>query len=165
MKIVILATLCVLFSACTSNGLKKLEVDQISTKLAESKAKTFDDFLVDVSTQKLPKITGTAISLYRVKSKLSKDQSKEIYRLLGLYNRLIHKKNILTLLERMVAIPTFKTSRPQYKNPQIIKFGKLLKTVAGELNLTYRNVDNRVFEFILEGSSAEAFGIYTHAGR
>ena len=51
--------------------------------------------------------------------------------------------------------------RPQHENPGVQEFGELIKAKADDFGLNYRNVDNRVFEVELPGSSYEAFGILT----
>ena len=71
------------------------------------------------------------------------------------YNRLQYGDGIPELLE-MVAIPTFKVGeKPQHENPEISRFGELIKDKAEAFGLTFRNVDDRVFEVELKGTGED----------
>lgn len=86
-----------------------------------------------------------------------------LYRLLGTYAQLRYESEMIALLGRLVSLPTFKAGdRPQHNNPAIVAMGELLQTEAARSGLTFRNVDNRIFEFILPGSGPLDLGIYTH---
>jgi predicted dipeptidase len=161
---IVLFFIFLLLPSCSTPGITKIDIDTIVKKVEMNKEQEFGEFLSQVkSIAPLPRVTLESISLFQSKNKLNKDQSNEIFRLLAVFTRMRYKDSIIDLLGKMVSIPTFKKDGPQYKNPQIIKFGRLMKKVSSELGLKFRNVDNRVFEFELAGSTKEAFGIYTHA--
>ena len=64
----------------------------------------------------------------------------------------------------MVALRTVRDEKvPQHENPAVIAFGTLVEALANDFGLSYRNVDNRVFEVTLPGAGSDVFGILTHA--
>ena len=66
-------------------------------------------------------------------------------------------------IEKMVALPTVRDDKiPQYENPAIVAFGKLIEGMARDFGLKYRNIDNRVYEISL-GEGKEVIGIHAHA--
>lgn len=97
--------------------------------------------------------------------KISKeDDWLNIYKLMGIYSRLKYKHSIVKTLSDLVEIRTDKKEDiPQYKNPDIIKFGQKIEEISKSFGLEYKNIDNRIFEVTLKGSSNEEFGVYTHA--
>jgi predicted dipeptidase len=67
-------------------------------------------------------------------------------------------------LARLVAIPTFRVEGlEQHDNPQFHKMADAIAAIAKDFNLAFRNIDNRVFEVALKGSSKEVVGIHAHA--
>jgi len=88
-----------------------------------------------------------------------------IYRLMGIFVRCQYKDEMLFLLKELVAIHTDSLAGiSQHENPNIIKFGEIIKRTANEFGLAFKNVDNRVFEVTLKGqaNTNRSFGIYTH---
>lgn len=125
----------------------------------------FQAFLRDIDQRTTNISLQSTIRKFRNEEDLSEDDYINIYRLMGVFVRSQYKDQMLAVLKELIEIPT--DSLPgvnQYANPNIIKFGKIIERIANEFGLTYRNVDNRVFEVILKGSedTAESFGIYTH---
>ncbi len=105
-----------------------------------------------------------SVKAYRMRQPLTGDDLVNIGRLLGLYNRLHNEAAVIKAIEKMVALRTVRDDRvPPHENPAIIAFGKLVEGMAKDFGLTYRNVDNRVFEVTLPGHGKETFGILTHA--
>ncbi|AZF41913.1 Putative Xaa-His dipeptidase [Pseudomonas sp. R1-43-08] len=105
-----------------------------------------------------------AISAFLDNKTLSADQQNEINRLLGIYTRVKYGKAALETLRELVEIPTFNVDGlPQYKNPEFLKIADKIQALAKSFNLNFRNVDNRVYEISLEGSSKEVVGVHAHA--
>lgn len=95
---------------------------------------------------------------------LSPSETNDVYRLVGLYVQTQHKLEMIDVLSELVEIQTNKTGKlPQYKNPEIQKFGKKIQALATSYGLNYRNIDHRIFEVTLPGTGSETLGIYTHA--
>jgi predicted dipeptidase len=126
----------------------------------------FRQFLTSVAKSDLAKTDdlGTAISAFLDNKSLSADQQNEIHRLLGLYARVKYGSAATETLRELVAIPTFRVNGvAQHDNPEFIKIADKIKSLAQAFNLTFRNVDNRVYEISLEGSGDEVVGIHAHA--
>ncbi|WP_223416095.1 MULTISPECIES: dipeptidase [unclassified Pseudomonas] len=126
----------------------------------------FRQFLTSVAKSDLAKTDdlGTAISAFLDNKSLSADQQNEIHRLLGLYARVKYGSAATETLRELVAIPTFRVDGvAQHDNPEFIKIADKIKSLAQAFNLTFRNVDNRVYEISLEGSGNEVVGIHAHA--
>lgn len=126
----------------------------------------FRQFLTSLSKSDLARTDklGTAISAFLDNKTLSADQSDEIHRLLGLYARVKYGSAATETLRELVAIPTFRVDGvDQHDNPEFIKIADKIKSLAQSFNLNFRNVDNRVYEISLEGSSDEVVGIHAHA--
>ena len=86
-----------------------------------------------------------------------------LFRLLGLYARMRYESEMIALLGRLVALPTFaEVGRPQHNSPAIQELGVLLGREAQASGFQFRNVDNRIFEIILPGIGSGDLGIYTH---
>ncbi|MGH8485221.1 MAG: dipeptidase, partial [Pseudomonas sp.] len=67
-------------------------------------------------------------------------------------------------LRELVAIPTMRVDGvAQHENPEFIKIAAKIKDLAQAFNLTFRNIDNRVYEISLQGSGDEIVGIHAHA--
>lgn len=107
---------------------------------------------------------GPAISAFLDNKTLSAEQQNEINRLLGLYTRVKYGKAATETLRELVEIPTFNIDGlPQYKNPEFLKIAAKIQDLAKAFNLSFRNIDNRVYEISLEGASDEVVGIHAHA--
>ncbi|SDU51948.1 dipeptidase [Pseudomonas mandelii] len=107
---------------------------------------------------------GSAISAFLDNKTLTPDQQNEIHRLLGLYARVKYGAAATETLRELVAIPTFRVEGvDQHDNPEFIKIADKIKGLAQAFNLNFRNIDNRVYEISLEGSSDEVVGIHAHA--
>ncbi|TBN36011.1 dipeptidase [Pseudomonas sp. BGI-2] len=107
---------------------------------------------------------GPAISAFLDNKPLTPEQQNEIHRLLGLYARVKYGAAATETLRELVAIPTFRVDGvDQHDNPEFIKIADKIKGLAQAFNLNFRNIDNRVYEITLEGSSDEVVGIHAHA--
>ncbi|MHC8328256.1 dipeptidase [Pseudomonas sp. LB1P83] len=105
-----------------------------------------------------------AINAFLDNKTLSAEQQNEIHRLLGLYARVKYGSAATETLRELVAIPTFRVDGvDQHDNPEFIKIADKIKGLAQAFNLNFRNIDNRVYEISLEGSSDEVVGIHAHA--
>ncbi|NIR52062.1 dipeptidase [candidate division KSB1 bacterium] len=145
--------------------LLKNDMESIIQRTENKNYDDFFDFLADVKKQSTDEALRSTIRKFRRKDILNAVDRINIYRLTGIFSRIQYKDELLMLLQELVAIPT--DSLPgvnQYENPNIIKFGQVIERVAGGFGLAFRNVDNRIFEVILEGSghTDDSFGIYTH---
>ncbi|WP_323113507.1 dipeptidase [Pseudomonas guariconensis] len=95
---------------------------------------------------------------------LSAEQQNEINRLLGLYTRIKYGKAATETLRELVAIPTFQVEGvPQHENPQFLKIADKIKALAEGFGLSFRNIDNRVYEISLGDNDKEVVGIHAHA--
>ncbi|WP_231423306.1 dipeptidase [Pseudomonas sp. Leaf59] len=138
----------------------------ILKNFSETPATDFRSFLGALHKDDLGKTidTGPAINAFLDNKTLTADQQNEIHRLLGIYTRAKYGKAALETLRELVEIPTFNVDGlPQYKNPEFLKIADRIQTLAKSFNLTFRNVDNRVYEISLEGSGDELVGIHAHA--
>jgi predicted dipeptidase len=131
----------------------------------------FDDFLAQLLLSKIVTLHGDAkqnalaiaIQSYRAKQTLDPSQLHMLQRLLGLYTRVKHGDDAMKTLAKLVAIPTFRVAGvAQHDNPQFHKMAGVLATIAQGFNLEFRNIDNRIFEISLKGSSEEVVGIHAH---
>jgi len=127
----------------------------------------FDDFLTQVLSLKMmaPQQALTlAIKKYRAKDSLEDTELHKIQRLLGLYTRIKYADDAMNTLAQLVAIPTFSVAGlEQQHNPQFHKMADVLANLANDFNLRFRNIDNRVYEISIQGSSDEVVGIHAHA--
>ncbi len=144
--------------------------EQDSTKVSsttlkpEHKIETFNKFLNDIQNYSKNYSLKNSIKLFKDRKISEKEDWINIYRLLGIYSRIKYKKELISVLGKLVSIPTYiREDIPQYKNPNIIKFGQEVKRLAENFGLEYKNIDNRIFEVKLKGSSNDSFGIYTHS--
>ena len=156
-------------SAIATPAFANITPDQstaILKRFSETSVTDFRGFLGTVAEGDLGKTTdvGPAIDAFLGNKTLTADQQNEINRLLGIYTRVKYGKAATDTLRELVEIPTFNVDGvPQYKNPEFIKIAGKLQTLAKDFNLNFRNVDNRVYEISLEGSSDEVVGIHAHA--
>lgn len=152
-----------LHAAGEADTLKRDEIRRLIEAHQDDVPPRFDDFLTQVQGETDNAALKTAIDGYLQQQPLEGNDFVNIYRLLGIYTRLHYGDDVVDLLGEMVAIRTDKQGEaPQHENPGIIRFGELIEAKAEAFGLKYRNVDNRVFEVELPGSSGEAFGILTH---
>lgn len=106
---------------------------------------------------------GETLSAYLANKPLADEQQNEINRLLGLYTRIKYGKAATETLRELVAIPTFSVDGvPQHENPEFLKIADKIKALAEGFGLTFRNIDNRVYEITL-GEGKEVVGIHAHA--
>ena len=84
---------------------------------------------------------------------------------LGVYNLTKNREQALEMLSGFIASETFARDEypEQHENPSIIEFGTQIEKLAGEFDLDYRNIDNRIFEVTLDRPSDDVFGVLTHA--
>lgn len=142
-----------------------LQKPQLDALLAAEQSKASADLnsFLTAAAKADPQVAGS-VAAYQKKAPLAGDDLVNIGRLLGLYNRLHNQQAVITSIEKMVALPTVRDDKiPQYENPAIVSFGKLVEGMARDFGLKYRNVDNRVFEVTLPGTGSDEFGILTHA--
>jgi predicted dipeptidase len=128
--------------------------------------KDFREFLGNLAKSDLSKTDDLrpAINAFLDNKSLSAEQQNEIYRLLGLYARVKYGSAATETLRELVAIPTFQVEGvAQHDNPEFIKIADKIKSLAESFNLSFRNVDNRVYEISLPGSGDEVVGIHAHA--
>lgn len=138
----------------------------ILKSFSETPVTDFRGFLGTLAKGDLAKTAdaGPAISAFLGNKTLSAEQQNEINRLLGIYTRVKYGKAALETLRELVEIPTFNVDGlPQYKNPEFLKIAAKIEALAEAFNLTFRNIDNRVYEISLEGSGDEVVGIHAHA--
>ncbi len=149
-----------------SNESDTIKRDQIKHLLKAHKKQVpenFDAFLEQVDSETDNAALQAAIDGYLQDEPLQGAKFTNLYRLLGLYTRLHYGDEVIALLDEMVAIDTAKQGdTPQHENPGIKRFGELIQSKADAFGLEFRNIDDRVFEVTLPGSSDETFGILTH---
>ncbi|MNG81886.1 Beta-Ala-Xaa dipeptidase [compost metagenome] len=125
----------------------------------------FKQFLGKLNGSDLAKAShlDETLSAYLANKPLNVEQQNEINRLLGLYSRIKYAKAATETLRELVAIPTFNVEGvPQHENPQFLKIADKIKALAEGFGLTFRNIDNRVYEITL-GEGKEVVGIHAHA--
>ncbi|UXC17773.1 MULTISPECIES: dipeptidase [Comamonas] len=141
--------------------LQKPALDAIAAEAVKTPA-TFAHFLQNAAKQDAR--LAPAVQRYTQGQALQGDDLANVARLLGLYTRLTQEHQVLSSIGQMVALPTVRDPKvPPHESPAIIDFGRMVEKMAQDFGLQYRNVDNRIFEVTLPGTSAEEFGILTHA--
>ncbi|PWB17314.1 dipeptidase [Comamonas sp. JNW] len=141
--------------------LQKPALDAIAAEAVKAPA-TFAQFLQNAAKQDAR--LAPAVQRYTQGQQLQGDDLANVARLLGLYTRLTQEHQVLSSIGQMVALPTVRDPKvPPHESPAIIDFGRMVEKMAQDFGLQYRNVDNRIFEVTLPGTSAEEFGILTHA--
>ncbi|EKT4465438.1 dipeptidase [Pseudomonas putida] len=126
----------------------------------------FRQFLGKLADSDLAKADNLAdtVQAYLGSKPLSADQQNEINRLLGLYTRIKYGEAATETLRELVAIPTFQVEGvPQHENPEFLKIADKIKALAEGFGLTFRNIDNRVYEISLGDNDKEVVGIHAHA--
>jgi predicted dipeptidase len=144
---------------------------ELSARIIESAnvqaADKFDDFLTQLLSSTIisqQEALSTAIKKYQAKETLQDIELHQLQRLLGLYTRLKYGQDAMHMLAQLVAIPTFRVDGiEQHDNPQFHKMAATLANIAKNFNLAFRNIDNRIFEVSIKGSSEEVVGIHAHA--
>ncbi|WP_048307846.1 dipeptidase [Halomonas sp. PR-M31] len=151
-------------SAADTDTIKRDTLENLQQTYADATFESFDDFLQQVQDKTDNDTLKSAIDRYRQDETLEGNDFINVYRLLGLYTRLHYGDEVVDLLSEMVAVKTGKQGdTPQHENPGIAEFGELVKSKAEDFGLEFNNVDNRIFEVTLPGSTDEAFGILTHS--
>ena len=141
--------------------LQKPALDAIAAEAVKTPA-TFAQFLQNAAKQDAR--LAPAVQRYTQGQALQGDDLANVARLLGLYTRLTQEHQVLSSITQMVALPTVCDAKvPPHESPAIIDFGRMVEKMAQDFGLQYRNVDNRIFEVTLPGTSGEEFGILTHA--
>ncbi|GHB71414.1 dipeptidase [Psychrosphaera saromensis] len=144
---------------------------ELSSKIIETvsvqKTDKFDDFLASLLSCKLSadeKPLIATIKKFRKKQTLEGAELHQLQRLLGLYTRIKYGQEAMDTLAKLVAIQTFRAKDiEQHDNPEFHKMADAIEHLAKDFNLAFRNIDNRVFEVSLKGSSDEVVGIHAHA--
>ena len=144
---------------------------ELSAQIIESAnvqaADKFDDFLTQLLSSTIisqQEALSKAIKKYQAKETLQDTELHQLQRLLGLYTRLKYGQDAMHMLAQLVAIPTFRVDGlEQHDNPQFHKMAAALAKIAQDFNLAFRNIDNRIFEVSIKGSSEEMVGIHAHA--
>ncbi|PTT94761.1 dipeptidase, partial [Pseudomonas sp. HMWF005] len=109
----------------------------------------FRQFLTSLAKSDLARTAaiGPAIGAFLDNKTLTAEQQNEIYRLLGLYARVKYSAAATETLRELVEIPTYrKDGVAQHDNPEFIKIGEKIKSLAESFHLNFRNIDNRVYE-------------------
>ena len=151
-------------SALAKEAIKKDDIQIITKAYNNSFQKDFNTFIKTIYMETKNQSLKNSVDLFLRKQIANENDYLNIYRLLGIYSGIKYKNEMITTLGKLVAIPTDKKDDiPQYENPQIIKFGQAIQSLATEFGLEYKNIDNRVFEVILQGKGKDYFGVYTHA--
>ncbi|WLH33157.1 dipeptidase [Pseudomonas sp. FP2196] len=156
-------------SAFTAPAQANITPQQSAEILKTFKAESttdFRQFLGSLAKSDLAKTAdiGPAIGAFLNNKTLTAEQQNEIYRLLGLYTRVKYSAAATETLRELVEIPTYrKDGIAQHENPEFIKIGEKIKSLAKSFNLNFRNIDNRVYEISLEGTGDEVVGIHAHA--
>lgn len=144
--------------------IKKADIETISRTYKNSIQKDFSSFIKNIYSDTKNQSLKESIDLYLKNEIVSENDYLNIYRLLGTYSGIKYKDQMIETLGKLVEIATDKKEDiPQYKNPEIIRFGEAIKSLAEKFGLEYKNIDNRVFEVILQGKGKDYFGVYTHA--
>ena len=161
---VMLASLA-MFSIPAQANLSQQQSAAIIKAYDGSNPADFKQFLGKLAGSDLAKADklDDTLKLYLAGKPLSAEQQDEISRLLGLYTRIKYGKAAKETLRELVEIPTVrKDGVPQHENPEFIKIADKIKALAEGFGLTFRNIDNRVYEITL-GEGKEVIGIHAHA--
>lgn len=138
----------------------------ILKNFSDASVTDFRQFLTRLGQSELAKTDNLSatISTFIDNKPLNAEQQNEIHRLLGLYTRVKYGKAATETLRELVAIPTVTVEGvAQHQNPEFLKIADKIKSLAQAFDLTFRNVDNRVYEISLDGQGDEVVGIHAHA--
>lgn len=161
----LLASLLVLAAQPAGAELERRQVDAILASPPEA-AGGFAAFLQALAASGVANGAVTAATAAYLGNNLAADgdDANVLYRLLGIYARLRYGDEALETLARLVAIPTFRQEGvPQHENPAFLRFADTLGEVARDFNLTFRNVDNRVYEITIDSPGEQLVGFHAHA--
>ena len=152
-------------SSTAAANLDRQEINQLYGALGRSSFETFTDFLEQLTGSGAGSSTTQGVAqAYTAGDSLNAEQSTTLYRLLGVYTRLKYGPEALGTLSQLVAIDTSQVEGvEQHENPKFRLFAEVLGRIAGDFGLSFRNVDDRVYEITLEGSSEELVGFHAHA--
>lgn len=148
----------------SANTLNPKDSNNILISYQDKNYDDFNKFINQIYIETKDNSMKNSIELFNKKKIVYEKDWLNIYRLMGIYSRIKYKDSIINTLSELVEIQTDKKDDlPQYKNLEIIKFGQKIEKLAQNFGLDYKNIDNRIFEVTLKGSSKEEFGVYTHA--
>lgn len=155
-----------LFNAApASANLDRQEIDAIYASVGTAEFDGFSSFLQLIANS--PAVASSARDIsqaYLSGNELTVEQDNTLLRLLAIYTRLKYGEQAIATLKQLVAIPTFEVEGlPQHENPNFHRFAETLGAIAAEFDLDFRNVDERVYEITLPGSSDELVGFHAHA--
>lgn len=153
-------------ASVASASIDNEQAQAIVTDLADSSPTTFNDFLSDVAALGSLQDAGVSAlsAAYQGGNELNSEQETMLFRLLGLYARVKYTDAALQTLKELVAIPTFNVEGvPQYENPEFLRFGVKLQSVAESLGLNFRNIGDRIYEISLGDEIGERIGVHAHA--
>lgn len=152
-------------SALPAQNLDRQQMEEIDASLGSSNFEGFPEFLeIVAATSVIDDSIQDIAQAYLSDNELSPEQRNALFRLLGIYTRLKYGEQAMATLKQLVAIPTFQTEGvPQHENPAFHEFAEVLGTIAADFDLSFRNVDDRVYEITLPGSSDELLGFHAHA--
>ena len=157
----LLALSLALLQPAIADTVKKPALDALAA-MTQPSPPDFRAFLASAAAAE--PVLAPAAAAYTAKAPLAGDDLINIGRMLGLHNRLRNQAACIDTIGRMVALRTVRDEKvPQHENPAVIAFGALVEALARDFGLSYRSVDNRVFEVTLAGEGREVFGILTHA--
>ena len=156
----LLALSLALLQPAIADTAKKPALDALAA-MSQASPPDFRAFLASAAAAE-PALAPAAAA-YTAKAPLRGDDLVNIGRLLGLHNRLRNQAACIDTIGRMVALRTVRDEKVPHENPAVIAFGTLVEALANDFGLSYRNVDNRVFEVTLAGAGSDVFGILTHA--
>lgn len=162
--LVAFSALIALSSTATAN-LDRQQIIQIVDSLESSSFDDFSDFLEQLTNSVLSDASIEDIARsYATDETLDNEESSTLYRLLGIYTRLKYGEQAIETLKQLVAIPTFQIEGvEQHENPNFLRFAQVLGGIANDFDLNFRNVEQRVYEITVEGSSEELVGFHAHA--
>ena len=105
-----------------------------------------------------------AIGEFIVGEPLTPSERELLFRLLGVYAQLKYGGDAIRSLGDFVASPTFKQEGVEnHANRNFKDFERKLRKLALELDLSYRNVDDRVYEISMSGGEGALIGLHAHA--
>ncbi|MDP2125749.1 MAG: dipeptidase [Pseudohongiella sp.] len=149
----------------SANNLTKTQSDTLVQQLSDQNFQSFDEFLLRVSSLN-PDLAAVSLA-YLSSQAMTEEQQAQLFRLLGIYTRVRYAEEAQQVLAELVAIPTFLSeSVAQYDNPAFHQIAARLEALAAEFGLSFRNVDNRIYEITLPGAPAdntELVALHAHA--
>ncbi|MDO9518932.1 MAG: dipeptidase [Pseudohongiella sp.] len=149
----------------SANNLTKTQSGTLVQQLSDQNFQSFDEFLLRVSSLN-PDLAAVSVA-YLSSQAMAEEQQARLFRLLGIYTRVRYAEEAQQVLAELVAIPTFlDASVAQYDNPAFHQIAARLEVLAAEFGLSFRNVDNRIYEITLPGAPAdntELVALHAHA--